>query len=84
MHTPNPSGCGNKKPVQVQLQWGQSDENLSVPNGILWPHGYAGEFQKAIELTLTNFENTFAYLEDIIIVTKVSKDTHKELLHKVL
>ena len=35
------------------------------------------EFQNAINLTLTNCENTFAYLDDIQIVTKGSKEDNK-------
>ena len=35
------------------------------------------EFQNAIDLTLTNCKNTYAYLDDIKKVTKVSKITQK-------
>ena len=37
------------------------------------------EFQKDIDLTLMNYENAFAYIDNILIVTKVSKDTQKQL-----
>ena len=36
------------------------------------------EFQKAIDLTLTNCSNTYAYLDDMLIVTKGSIDIHKQ------
>ena len=40
--------------------------------------------QKAIELTLTNCTNTYAYLDDILMVTKGSLDTHKQKLQSGL
>ena len=42
------------------------------------------EFQKAIDLTLTNCSNTYAYLDDILIVTKGSVDKHKQKLQTIL
>ena len=39
------------------------------------------EFQKAIDLTLTNCKNTYAYLDDLLIV---SKKVHKNTLQKVI
>ena len=42
------------------------------------------EFQKAIHLTLTNCLNTYAYLVDILSVTKGSIDTHKQKLQMIL
>ena len=41
------------------------------------------EFQKAIDLILTNCTNTYAYLGDILIVTKGSLDTQKQKLQSV-
>ena len=42
------------------------------------------EFQNAIDPTLTNCTNTYAYLDDILIVTKRSLDLHKQKLQTVL
>ena len=42
------------------------------------------EFQKAIDLTLTSCMNTYAYLDDILIVTKGSLDLHKQNLQSIL
>ena len=42
------------------------------------------EFQKAIDLTLTNCSNTYAYLDDILIVTKGSIEVHKQKLQTIL
>ena len=42
------------------------------------------ELQKAIDLTLTNFTNTYADLDDILIVTKGSVELHRQKLQAVL
>ena len=42
------------------------------------------DFQKAIDLTITNCDNIIAYLDDILIVTVGSKEEHKKHLRKVL
>ena len=41
-------------------------------------------FQKAIDLTLTNWNNTYAYLDDILIITEGLVEEHKEILEKNL
>ena len=41
-------------------------------------------FQKAINLTLTNCKITYAYLDEILIITEGSVEKHKETLEKVL
>ena len=42
------------------------------------------EFQKAVDLTLTNCSNTYTYLDDILIVTKGTIETHRKKLQTVL
>ena len=42
------------------------------------------DFQKAIDLTLTNCKNTYTYIDDILIITKGSIEKHKETLEKSL
>ena len=42
------------------------------------------EFQKAINLTLINCKNIYAYLKDILIVTKGSLELHKTKLETIL
>ena len=44
----------------------------------------AAEFQKAVDLTLTNCNNTSAYLDNILIVTKGTIETHRQKLQTVL
>ena len=42
------------------------------------------KFQKAVDLTLTNCTNTYAYLDDILVVTKRTKELHQQKLKAVL
>ena len=42
------------------------------------------QIQKAIDLTLTNYANTYAYLDDILIVTNGSVDIHKQKIQTIL
>ena len=44
----------------------------------------SAEFQKSIELTVRNCTNTYAYLDDILIVTKKSLELHIQKLQTVL
>ena len=41
------------------------------------------EFQKAIDLTLNNEKDTFAFLDDILIISHGTKEQHIEKLTKV-
>ena len=41
------------------------------------------EFKKAVDLTLTNCTNTYAHLDDILIVTKGSTELHQQKLKAV-
>ena len=65
--------------MQFQFDWWQCYRKLSAPNWIL-----PAELQKAIELTLTNCSNSYTYLDDILIVTKGSIDTHKQQPQTIL
>ena len=40
------------------------------------------EVQKAIDLILINFKNTYAYLDEILIIAKGSIDLHRDTLQK--
>ena len=42
------------------------------------------EFQKAVDLTLTNCTTTYTYLDDILVVTKGNKELHQQKLKAVL
>ena len=70
--------------MQFQLNRWQCNWNISIPNGILRPYGHASRIRKAVDLTLTNCPNTYAYLDDILIVTKGSTELHQQKLKAVL
>ena len=42
------------------------------------------EFQKAVDLTLTNCTNTYAYLDDILVVTKGTKELNRQKLDNLM
>ena len=42
------------------------------------------EFQKAIDCTLIGLKNTFAFLDDILIVSRGTKEEHLKLVYKCL
>ena len=42
------------------------------------------EFQKTIDLTLANHNNSYAYLDFKLIVTKESLEVHKKALQRVI
>ena len=42
------------------------------------------EFQKAIDLTLNNERDTFAFLDDILIISHGTKDDHINKLKRIL
>ena len=42
------------------------------------------EFQKAIDCTLIGLKNTFAFLDDILIVSRGTKEEHLRLVYKCL
>ena len=42
------------------------------------------EFQKAMDYTLVGLTNTYCFLDDIIIVSKGSKESHIKYVYKCL
>ena len=42
------------------------------------------EFQKAIDLTLNNERDTFAFLDDILIISHGTKEDHMNKLKRIL
>ena len=42
------------------------------------------EFQKAVDVTLTHCSNTYTYLDDILIITKGTLESHRQKLQTVL
>ena len=73
-----------KDQSNFSLIGGKATGTIQFQTGFYGLRDMPEEFQKALDLTLTNCENTFAYLDDILIVTKGSKATNKKLFYKVL
>ena len=42
------------------------------------------EFQEAIDLTFPKSTNSYAYLDDVLIVTKMSVELHRQKLQAIL
>ena len=70
--------------MQFQPHRRQRHRDLKIRTGFYGLNDMLAEFQKAIELKLTNCTNTDAYLDDILIITKGSLELHKEKLQTVL
>ena len=54
---------------------------------ITWHYGLLSmptEFQKVMDLTLVNIDCTFVYIDEILIVTKGSKDVHMQKVREVM
>ena len=58
--------------------------DLPRPDRFLRLTDMPAEFRKAVYLILTNCTNAYAYLDDILIITKGSLELHKEKLQTVL
>ena len=61
---------------------GNATGTYQIQTGFYGLTDMPAEFQEAIDLILTNCKNTFAYLDDILIITKGSVEKHKETLKK--
>ena len=72
-----------KKQYNFSLIGGNAARNANFKQELYGLTDIPAEFQKTIELTITNCENTLAYRDDILIVTKRSRDTRKEQLNKI-
>ena len=77
-------------PLDKREQWNFSLLGGNATGTYQFQTGFYGltdmpaEFQKAVDLTLTNCDNTYAYLDDILIVTKGAIETHRQKLQTVL
>ena len=76
------------KPTREQgnfcLIGGNATVTYQLQTGFYGLTDMPAEFQKAIDLTLTNSLNTYACLGDSLIVTKGSIDIHKKKLQTIL
>ena len=73
-----------KEQCNFSLIGGHATGTYQFQTGFYGLTDMPAEFQKAIDSTHTNFTNTYAHLDDILIVTKGSLDTHKQKLQSVL
>ena len=76
------------KPTREQCNFsligGNATGTYQFQTGFYGQTDMPAEFQKAIDLTLTNCQNIYAYLDDILIVKKGSIDMHKQKLQAIL
>ena len=75
-----PLDKSTREQCNFSLIGGNATRNYQFQTGFYGLPDMLAEFQKAIDLTLTKCSNTYAYLDDILIVTKGSVDKHKQKL----
>ena len=63
---------------------GQATGTYQFQTGFYGPMDMPAEFQKAIDLTLNNERDTFAFLDDILIISHGTKDDHINKLKRIL
>ena len=63
---------------------GQANGTHQFQTGFYGLTNMLAEFQKAIDLTLNNEKDTFAFLENILIISHGTKDQHIEKLKRVM
>ena len=63
---------------------GQATGTYQFQTGFYGLTDMPAEFQKAIDLTLNNEKDTFAFLDDILIISHGTKEQHIDKLKKVL
>ena len=73
-----------REQCNFSLAGGNATETYQFQTGFYGLTDKPAEFQKAVDLTLTNCTNTYAYLDDILVVTKGNKELHQQKLKAVL
>ena len=73
-----------RKQCNFSLIGGNATGTYQFQTGFYGLADMPAEFQKTIGLTLTNCTNTYANLDDILIVTKGSTELHQQKLKGVL
>ena len=73
-----------REPSNFSLIGGNATGTYQFQTGFYGLTDMPAEFQKAVDLTLTICNNTNAYLDDILIVTKGTLETHRQKLQTVL
>ena len=83
-YSQNPLDKPTREQCNVSLIGGNATVTYQFQTGSYGLTDMPAEFQKAIDLTLTNSLNTYACLGDSLIVTKGSIDIHKQKLQTIL
>ena len=73
-----------REQCSFSLIGGNATGTCQFQTGFCGLTGMLAEVQKAIDLTLTKCTNTYAYLDDIMMVTKLSVVLHQQKLQTVL
>ena len=76
-YSPIPLDEQTRQQCNFSLIGGNATGTYQLQTGFYGLTDMPAEFQKAIDLTLTNCTNTYAYLNDILIVTKGSTELHQ-------
>ena len=73
-----------REQCNFSLIGGNATATYQFQTGFYGLTGMPAEFQNAVDLTLTNCNNTYAYLDDILILTKGTLETHRQKFQTVL
>ena len=73
-----PLDKSTREQCNFRLIGGNATATYQFQTGFYGLTDMPAEFQKAIDLTLTNCTNTYAYLDDIMIVTKGTTELHQQ------
>ena len=73
-----------REQCNFSLIGGNATATYQFQTGFYGLTGMPAEFQNAVDLTLTNCNNTYAYLDDILILTKRTLETHRQKFQTVL
>ena len=79
-----PLDKSTREQCNFSLIGGNATATYQFQTGIYGLTDMPAALQKAVDLTLTNCNHTHAYLDDILIVTKGTLETHRQKLQTVL
>ena len=79
-----PLDKATREQYNFKLIGGNATGTYQFQTGLYGLTDMPAEFQKAVDLTLTNCNKTYAYLDDILIATQGSIESHRQKLQTVL
>ena len=83
-YSQTPLDKSTREQCNFSLIGGNATGTYQFQTGFYGLTDMSAKFQKSIDLTLTNCSNTYACLDDLLSVTKVSIDIHKQKLQMIL